>query len=101
MTRPGWWYVITAESFVDRLENTPDVLALALQVTCPMLFIRGYKEPSEHYPGEEFAQRAGGPVRVEIIPDCDHFYNGREHPIQERVVSWLASTAARSPSPQR
>ena len=96
MLMPGWWYVITAESFIDRLESTPDVLELAPRVTCPTLFIRGGREPRDSYPAEEFAQRAGGPVRVEIIPDCDHFYSGKEHTIQERVTSWLMTTLARS-----
>jgi len=98
---PGWWYVITAESYIDRLESTPDVLELAPRVTCPTLFIRGDREPRESYPAEEFAQRGGGPVRVEIIPHCDHFYNGQEQAIQERVSSWLTATLARSPSPHR
>ena len=94
---PGWWYVIAAESFIDRLENTPDVLALAPQVTCPTLYIRGDKEPRASYPAEEFARRAGGPVSIEIIPDCDHFYNGQEHAVQKRVASWLASLGASPP----
>jgi pimeloyl-ACP methyl ester carboxylesterase len=101
MLMPGWWYVITAESYIDRLESTPDVLELAPRVTCPTLFIRGDREPRDSYPAEEFARRAGGPVHVEIVPDCDHFYNGKEHAIQERVASWLAATLARSPSPHR
>jgi len=95
MQMPGWWYVITAESYIDRLESTPDVLELAPRVTCPTLFIRGDREPRDSYPAEEFAQRAGGPVRVEIIPDCDHFYNGQEQAVQERVSSWLRATLAR------
>lgn len=94
---PGWWYVITAESFIDRLEKTPDLLELAPRVTCPTLFIRGDREPRDSYPAEAFAQRVGGPVRVEIIPHCDHFYNGREQAIQEQVASWLADLMARSP----
>jgi pimeloyl-ACP methyl ester carboxylesterase len=101
MQMPGWWYVITAESYMDRLESTPDILELAPRVTCPTLFIRGDREPRDSYPAEEFAQRAGGPVRVEIIPDCDHFYNGQEQAVQERVSSWLTATLARSPSPHR
>jgi len=101
MLMPGWWYVITAESFIDRLENTPDVLALAPQVTCPTLYIRGDKEPRASYPAEEFAQHAGGPVTIKIIPDCDHFYNGREHEVQDVAASWLANIAARSPLPHR
>ena len=97
MLMPGWWYVITAESYIDRLESTPDVLELAPRVTCPTLFIRGDREPRDSYPAEEFAKRAGGPVRVEIVPDCDHFYNGKEQAIRERVASWLEATLARSP----
>ena len=95
MQMPGWWYVITAESYIDRLDNTPDVLELAPRVTCPTLFIRGDREPRDNYPAEEFAQRAGGPVRVEIIPDCDHFYTGQEQAVQQRVSSWLTTTLAR------
>jgi len=95
MQMPGWWYVITAESYIDRLESTPDILELAPRVTCPTLFIRGDREPRDSYPAEEFAKRAGGPVRVEIVPDCDHFYNGQEQAIQERVSSWLKATLAR------
>ncbi len=101
MLMPGWWYVISAESFIDRLEETPDVLALAPQVTCPTLYIRGDKESRVSYPAEEFAQRAGGPVRVEIIPDSDHFYTGRERAVQNLVATWLASIVGRSPSPAR
>lgn len=98
---PGWWYVITAESFIDRLENTPDLLELAPRVTCPTLFIRGEREPRESYPAEDYAERAGGPVRVDIVPDCDHFYTGREQEIQERVAAWLAGLAAHPSSASR
>jgi pimeloyl-ACP methyl ester carboxylesterase len=94
MQMPGWWYVITAESYMDRLASTPDILELAPRVTCPTLFIRGDREPRDSYPAEEFAQRVGGPVRVEIIPDCDHFYNGQEQAVQQRVSSWLTATLA-------
>ena len=37
MLVPGWWYVITAESFLDRLTEMPDALELAPRVTCPVL----------------------------------------------------------------
>jgi pimeloyl-ACP methyl ester carboxylesterase len=92
MLMPGWWYAISAESFLDRLTETPDVLELAPQVKCPVLYIRGDKEPREQYPAEEFAKRAGGPCNVEIVPDCDHFYNGREDAVTRAVTSWLAKT---------
>src|ERR1700704_3644075 len=39
MLMPGWWYAISAESFLDRLTETPDTLALAPRVKCPSLFV--------------------------------------------------------------
>jgi len=89
MLMPGWWYAISAESFLDRLTETPDVLALAPGVKCPSLFVRGDKEPREGYPAEEFKARSGGPCTVEIISNCDHFYNGREEAVSALAVSWL------------
>ncbi len=95
MLMPGWWYVITAESFLDRLTETPDVLELAPRVACPTLFVRGDKEPPEQYPAEAFRGRAGGACTVEIVADCDHFYNGREQAVQGLVSAWLAATLDR------
>jgi len=89
MLMPGWWYAISAESFLDRLTETPDVLELAPGVKCPSLFVRGDKEPREGYPAEEFKARSGGPCTVEIISNCDHFYNGREEAVSALTVSWL------------
>lgn len=91
MLMPGWWYAISAESFLDRLTETPDVLELAPRVKCPSLFVRGDQEPREGYPAEEFKARAGGPCTVEILENCDHFYNGREHAVQDTVATWLAT----------
>jgi len=90
MLMPGWWYAISAESYLDRLTETPDALALAPTIKCPTLYVRGDKESRESYPAEDFRARAGGPCDVEIVPDCDHFYNGREEAIQVIVSSWLA-----------
>jgi pimeloyl-ACP methyl ester carboxylesterase len=90
MLMPGWWYAISAESFLDRLSETPDVLELAPRVKCPSLFVRGDREPREGYPAEEFKARSGGPCTVEIVPGCDHFYNGREEAVAQIVSSWLA-----------
>ena len=89
MLVPGWWYVITAESFLDRLTAMPDVLELAPRVTCPVLYIRGDQENPETYPAEAFAARAGGRCDVEIVPDCDHFYVGREDEVTWLVAGWL------------
>ena len=89
---PGWWYVISAESFLDRLVTVPDTLALAPKIKCPVLCIRGDREDRDRYPAEEFRARAGGPCEVEIVPDCDHFYNGREQAVQALVSGWLERT---------
>ena len=86
---PGWWYVVTAQTFVDYSDNIPDVLALAPQVRCPTLYIRGDKEPAHIYPAEEFAKRSGGPCDVAIVPDCDHFYTGRFDEVSKLVSEWL------------
>ncbi|HBK06483.1 MAG TPA: hypothetical protein DDZ81_11550 [Acetobacteraceae bacterium] len=92
MLMPGWWYVITAESFLDRNTQMPDILEFAFQIKCPVLYIRGDQESAENYPAEKFQVRAGGPCRVDIIPDCDHFYKGREQAVIDRVTAWLRTT---------
>ena len=84
---PGWWYAITAESFLD-LANCPDILALAPGIRCPVLYLRGDKEPRDLYPAEEFAKKTN--CTVQIVADCDHFYNGREEVVADIVSRWLA-----------
>ena len=86
---PGWWYIISADSYIDRLTTMPDTVETASQVNCPVLYIRGDQELQEAYPAEEFAAKCGGQWDVEIIKGCDHFYNGREEVIMELIVSWL------------
>jgi pimeloyl-ACP methyl ester carboxylesterase len=90
MLMPGWWYAISAESFLDRMTEMPDILELAPRVRCPVLYLRGDRESAENYPAEAFQARAGGRCDVRIIPDCDHFYNGCEAAVIECVTSWLA-----------
>jgi pimeloyl-ACP methyl ester carboxylesterase len=89
---PGWWYVISAESFLDRNTEMPDTLELAPQIRCPVLYLRGDQESAETYPAEAFQARASGPCEVQIIPNCDHFYNGQEPAVIDRVTTWLAKT---------
>jgi pimeloyl-ACP methyl ester carboxylesterase len=86
---PGWWYVTSAESFVDALENCPDTLELAPRIKCPVLALRGDQEPADLYPTEAFARRCGGPCTVEVLRDCNHFYAGRENAVIELVCSWF------------
>src|SRR5262245_44352670 len=92
MFMPGWWWVISAESFLDRIVTVPDTIALAPKIRCPVLFVRGDQEDADRYPAEEFQRAAGGPCRVEIVPDCDHFYNGREEAVAGIVAGWLKTT---------
>jgi pimeloyl-ACP methyl ester carboxylesterase len=87
---PGWYYVMSAASFLDMLTELPDVIELAPTVSCPTLFLRGSLEPQGLYPAEEFQQRAGGPCAVEIVDDAGHFYVGHEEAVAARVSSWLA-----------
>ena len=92
MLMPGWWYAITAASFLDRVATVPDTVALAPRVTCPILCIRGDKESAERYPAEGFQRAAKAPCSVVVVPDCDHFYNGKENEVIEAVTSWLSRT---------
>lgn len=89
MLIPGWWYVISAESFLDRIINVPDTIELAKKITCPVLAIRGELEEKVRYPAEEFQTACAGPCDVEIIADCDHFYNDKEHVISQSLTQWL------------
>ena len=89
MLMPGWFYVITAGSFVDLETNLPVLLDNAPRITCPVLYVRGDQEDPEMYPAERFAEAAGGPVDVRILPDCDHFYTGHERLLGELVSGWL------------
>ena len=89
---PGWWYVISAESFLDRIDSMPDTVGLAPRIHCPVLVLRGDKEERACYPVEAFQQHCAGPCTVEIVPDCDHFYNGCEDAVARIVSSWLLKT---------
>jgi pimeloyl-ACP methyl ester carboxylesterase len=92
MLMPGWWYVITAESFLDRMTAMPDILELAPSIRCPVLYIRGDQESADSYPAEAFAARAAGACEVAIIPNCDHFYRNRDQAVIDCVTSWLRQT---------
>jgi pimeloyl-ACP methyl ester carboxylesterase len=93
MLLPGWWYLATAESFLDFSTNLPDIVALAPQIRCPVLYLRGDKELKHIYPAEAFAARVGGTCEVRIVPDCDHFYTGREYAVADLIGSWLVANA--------
>jgi pimeloyl-ACP methyl ester carboxylesterase len=92
MMVPGWWYLITAESFLDRITTVPDLLAAAPRITCPVLYVRGDRESAHQFPGDEYRARAGGPCEVRVVPDCDHFYNGRTAEVTELVCEFVTRT---------
>lgn len=89
MLMPGWFYVITAGSFVDLENNLPVLLDNAPRITCPVLYVRGDQEDRDMYPAEAFAEAAGGRVDVRILEDCDHFYTGHEQELGRLVAGWL------------
>jgi hypothetical protein len=91
ITVPNWWYVISAESYVDRANTLPDILALAPTIKCPVLYVRGSMEPKELYPAELYAEHAAGPCEVAIVAG-DHFYNGIEDDVCAVVAEWLDKT---------
>lgn len=92
MLVPGWWYVISAASYVDRLTTMHAILDLAPRIRVPTLYIRGDQESDVAYPAETYAARAGGPCEAQVLPGCDHFYNGVEDLVCARVSAWLRAT---------
>lgn len=89
MLLPGWWYVLSAESFLDRLEHTPDILEVAEQIRCPVLYLVGDAESPFVYPAREFATASDGRCDVVVVDDCGHFYRGREAAVATIVADWL------------
>ncbi len=75
---------------MDRLTNVPDLVENAKRVQCPVVFIRGDKEPADDYPAEAFKQNCPTFCDVVIVPDCDHFYVGAEDRVATIVSDWLS-----------
>lgn len=92
MLLPDWWWVISAESFLDRVHNTPDTLANAPLVRCPSLYLRGDQESAAGYPAEAFAAAATAPCEARVLPRCDHFYTGQEQQVAKEVADWIDRT---------
>lgn len=86
---PGWWYVISARTYVEYLTRCPDILELAPSVACPTLYVVGREEPPELYPAARFGDLAGGPVEVAVLPACGHYYRGCEEAATETVAAWI------------
>ena len=90
MLLPGWWHVISAESFLDYVAGVPDVLELAPRIACPSLFVKGTAEDEQLYPADRFRERTAGPCDVIRLDGCDHWYNGFDERTGELVRDWLA-----------
>jgi pimeloyl-ACP methyl ester carboxylesterase len=86
---PGWWYAISAASWLDLAENVPVTVENARRYPGPILAIRGSLEPEEVYPAEGVAAAAGDRARLSIIPGADHFYNGVEADFIRVVSDWF------------
>jgi pimeloyl-ACP methyl ester carboxylesterase len=101
MFAEGWWYVISAASYVDYHDHTPDILDAAPRITCPVLYIVGETEPEARYPITAFAERCAGPVTTLRLQGCGHFYTGFEEKVSGIVADWLdengGSPAGRRP----
>ncbi|MFC2177026.1 alpha/beta hydrolase [Actinomycetota bacterium] len=87
---PGWWYLITATTYVEFLDNCPDLIEMAAAIPCETLFIRSEEEPADLYPAGEVAARATREVTIEILAAGGHYYVGGEELVSARVVAWLA-----------
>jgi pimeloyl-ACP methyl ester carboxylesterase len=88
----GWWYAITAASWVDLSHNVPGTVDNACRYPGAILALRGSKEAAELYPAEAVAEAAGARATLAVIPDGDHFYNGVESAFAKTVCDWLAKT---------
>jgi pimeloyl-ACP methyl ester carboxylesterase len=91
---PGWWYVISAQTYVEFLDHCPDILDDAGEIPCPTLFIRDSSEPPDLYPAEGVAERSPHPVTIRILDVGGHYYIGGDRVVTETVVEWLAGRLA-------
>lgn len=88
----GWWYAITAASWVDLSQNVPDTVENARRYPGPILALRGSKELTASYPAEAVVAAAGKRATLAVIPEGDHFYNGVEAEFARAVCDWFAKT---------
>ncbi len=86
---PGWWYAITAESWVDLSQNVPLTVEKLRHYPGPVLALRGAREEADLYPAEAAAMAAGANGTVAVIPGADHFYNRVEAAFVRTVSEWL------------
>ena len=87
---PGWWYVVSAATYLDMEGDAiPRLVEAAPRIRCPVLYLRGSEEDPEMYPAEELAAAATVRVDVRIVPGADHFYSGCEEHVGRLVADWV------------
>lgn len=91
MLVPGWWYVISAKTYVEFLDHCPDIVELAPRIPCETLFVRSVDEPKDLYPAEEVAAACLHPVDVRELSAGGHYYLGGEHVVAQAVRNWIAA----------
>lgn len=91
MVVPGWWYVISANTYVEFLDRCPDLVELSADLSCDTLFLRSVEEPAEVYPAEAVAERSGHDVTVMVGEYGGHYYTDAESAVAETVANWLAA----------
>jgi pimeloyl-ACP methyl ester carboxylesterase len=96
MLIPGWWWVTSPRSLLDRMAALPDLVELAPSIRCPTLFLKGADESEAAYPARAFAAACGGPCEVIELAGCDHWYNGRDDEVADAVTGWLGRILALS-----
>jgi pimeloyl-ACP methyl ester carboxylesterase len=89
---PGWWYAISAASWVDLAANVPLTVENVARYPGPVLALRGSLEPEAIYPAEAAARAAGGRAMLAVIEGADHFYNGVEPACARAVCDWLTKS---------
>lgn len=91
---PGWWYAISAASWIDLSENVPLTVESAARYPGPVLALRGEREAQELYPAEAVAKAAEGRSKLAVIAGGDHFYNGVEAAFARAVCGWFEAAVA-------
>jgi hypothetical protein len=86
---PGWWYAITAASWVDLSQNVPLTVEKVRHYPGPVLALRGGNEAAQLYPAEAAALAAGANGTRAVISGADHFYNRAENAFSLVVSEWL------------
>jgi hypothetical protein len=86
---PGWWYAITAASWVDLSANVRPTVESARRYPGPILALRGGREEPDLYPAEAVASACAGRATLAVVPEADHFYNQAEAALAQAVCGWL------------